>query len=97
MSARIVAAALVLALLGATLHANELRPPQPVPQESSRLGQAGDVLIGRPVAALRLAVGVAAFPLTLTVGTLLGDPGWAYEACVEKPFEALVHWPPSTP
>ena len=94
---RWIAVVLALSVFVVGAQATELRAPTPVPQESSLVRQGADAAIGRPVAALRLAVGVVAFPLSLAVGTVLLDPLWAWEACIEKPWEALVRNPLTAP
>ena len=57
---RCIVVLLALSLLGGAARATEMPPPQPIPQEASLVRQSADALIGRPVAALRLGVGVVA-------------------------------------
>ena len=57
------------------------------------LNQAGDLVVGRPVALVRLVAGVVALPVALPVGALLLDAGWALDVCVVEPFEDLTRWP----
>ena len=72
-----------------------MRAPAPVPtREAPTVAQKiGDVAFARPVSAVRLAVGVVAFPLTFVVGAVLGDPGWAFDVCVRDPARDLFQRP----
>ena len=82
--------ALFLASAGVA-RATEIPEPKPnTARETSVLQQTGDVLIGRPVAFVRLVTGVVLLPITFPVSAVLGDPGWAWDVCVEDPYRALV-------
>jgi hypothetical protein len=72
----------------------EGRPPEPLPiSEPTTLQKTGDVLIARPLLALRFVVAVVSFPIAWPVGAVLGDSGWAVEACLKAPWNQLVDRP----
>ena len=90
---RVAAGTLLAAsLLCADLsEATEIRPPAALPSaEPSVLHQTADLLIGRPVAAVRLVTGVAMLPVVFPVSLVLGDPDWSLAVCLEDPLEDLL-------
>jgi hypothetical protein len=64
-------------------------PPLPTQEEPTVLQMTGDVVLLRPLLAVRLAFGVVALPLAWPTAALLGDAGWAWEACVREPAHRL--------
>ena len=74
---------------------SEMRPPAPLPtrEEPTVLQKTGDVILLRPLLAVRLAFGVAALPLAWPTAALLGDSDWALEICVREPVHRLVARP----
>jgi len=70
---------------------DDMRPPAPVPtrEEPTALQKAGDVLLLRPLLAVRLLAGVVALPLAWPTAFVLGDPDWAVDACVREPADRL--------
>jgi hypothetical protein len=64
-------------------------PPIPTREEPTVLQQAGDLLVLRPLLAVRLVVSVATLPLAWPTAALLGDSDWALEVCVREPAERL--------
>jgi len=85
-------------LLEAPVAAEEpanLRPPAPIPtrEEPHAAHVIGDIAFSRPVSAVRLVAGVVLFPLSFVVGAVLGDPGWAVDACVVEPARDLFRRP----
>jgi hypothetical protein len=68
-------------------------PPLPVREEPTLIQKTGDVLFVRPLLAVRFVVNVAAFPVAWPVAAVLGDPGWAVDACLVAPTERLFERP----
>ena len=93
-SRRSLVAGLILALALAGLadaqSPSEVRvPPIPTSEEPTTLQQAGDLVILRPLLAVRLVVGVAMLPLAWPTAALLGDSDWAIDVCVRDPADRL--------
>ena len=92
---RTVTAGLVLTLaLSAVVSAeppSQMRPPAPLPtrEEPTALQKTGDVILLRPLLAVRLVFGVAALPLAWPTAALLGDASWALDVCVREPGHRL--------
>jgi hypothetical protein len=85
---------LVSAGLPAAAERTEVRPPEPLPiAEPTTLQKTGDILIARPLLAVRFVVAVVSFPLAWPVGAVLGDSGWAVETCLKAPWDRLVERP----
>ena len=89
---------LLVLLAAANGSATEIPGPVPLPQaEPTVFQQAGDLLLGRPVAAVRLVAGIAMLPITLPVALVLWDLEWALEVCIQGPLDALIGRPIGAP
>jgi hypothetical protein len=67
--------------------ASEARKPE---SEPSRADIAGDVLMARPLRAIRLVMGAIIFPIARPSAKLLGDGDWAMDVCLRDPAADLV-------
>lgn len=73
---------------------NEIPPPPlPTREEPGLAQKTGDLLLSRPLSAVRLVAGVVALPIAWPVAALLGDGGWALDVCLVEPYEYLVERP----
>ncbi len=74
---------------------SRMRPAAPLPtrEEPTVLQMTSDVILLRPLLAVRLAFGVAALPLAWPTAALLGDSDWALEVCVREPVHRLFERP----
>ncbi len=89
---------LALLLTAGPAFATDIREETAPPAtEPSLVHQAADLVIARPVALVRLVGGIAMLPVTLPVGLLLRDPGWALDVCIVEPFADLLRSPLSRP
>jgi hypothetical protein len=81
---------LVSAPAGAAPLASEARQPESAPSQA-RI--AGDVLLARPLRAMRLVMGAIMFPIAWPTAKLLGDGDWAMDVCLRDPAADLVDPP----
>ncbi len=73
----------------------DLPPARPLPtrEEPTFAQKSGDLLLSRPISAVRLVAGVVMLPIAWPVAALLGDADWALDVCVRDPYEYLVERP----
>ena len=84
----------VLALPSVGASAEHGTPPLPLPvREASPMHQVADVVLARPLSAVRLVVGAALLPLAWPVAAVLGDADWAVDVCIRDPANHLLHRP----